>query len=133
MQQSDKHGPLQDEQLAHEVQGLVQGGHRSRAEEWREDQFPGEDQPDIDRNIVPEDRRATPPGMDFDDVETRSELARFIGRHYPATKAELVQVAADNEATDEVMGHLQRLPEGSYENVQQVAEALGLGTESQRF
>jgi len=35
-QQSGPVGPRQDEQLAHETQGLVKGGHSTRAEEWRD-------------------------------------------------------------------------------------------------
>lgn len=30
------HGPNLDDQLKHETQGLVQGNHPTRAEEWRE-------------------------------------------------------------------------------------------------
>lgn len=30
------HGPHVDDQLKHETQGLVQGGHPTRAEDWRE-------------------------------------------------------------------------------------------------
>src|SRR5512144_1866706 len=99
--QSDKHGPRQDDELAHEVRGQVQSGHRTRAEEWRDSQYPAEDQPDTDRFTVPEDRRGTPPGMDTADVEARSEIARFLGRHfYPADREQLVQVAAANHAPD---------------------------------
>ena len=37
-EQSSKHGPVQDEQLAHELRGEMQAGRGSSAEEWREDQ-----------------------------------------------------------------------------------------------
>ncbi|MFJ6280990.1 hypothetical protein [Arthrobacter subterraneus] len=30
------HGPNLDDQLKHETQGLIQGNHPTRAEEWRE-------------------------------------------------------------------------------------------------
>ncbi|GAB3551066.1 hypothetical protein GCM10027404_19480 [Arthrobacter tumbae] len=30
------HGSIQDDQLKHEAQGLIQGGRVTRAEEWRE-------------------------------------------------------------------------------------------------
>lgn len=30
------HGPHVDDQMKHETQGLVQGGHPTRAEDWRE-------------------------------------------------------------------------------------------------
>lgn len=38
-----KHGPLQDEQLAHELQGTLRGNRSSRAEEWREPEPPADD------------------------------------------------------------------------------------------
>src|SRR4051794_34307576 len=61
-QQTDKHGPLLDEELQHETRGLVQGGRSSRAEEWRDPEPAGEDQPTGDR-IYPEDRRGEPAGV----------------------------------------------------------------------
>lgn len=133
-QQSDKHGPRQDEQLAHEVQGQVTSGHRTRAEEWRDPQYPGEDQPDIDRFTVPEDRRGNPPGMDTADVEARSEIARFLGRHaYPADRDRLVQIAADHHAPDVVLRALASLPAGTtFQNVAEVADELGLAQETGR-
>ena len=42
------HGPKLDDQLKHETQGLIQGNHPTRAEEWRETETvdDGEDSPD---------------------------------------------------------------------------------------
>lgn len=134
-QQSDKHGPRQDDELAHEVHGQVQGGHRTRAEEWRDSQYPAEDQPDADRFTVPEYRRGNPAGMDTADVEARSELARFLGRHaYPADRIGLLQVATEQNAPDVVIRALESLPgEREYVNVAEVAQALGLAQERERF
>ncbi|GAB2655751.1 hypothetical protein ACWDYH_33640 [Nocardia goodfellowii] len=33
---NSKHGPKQDDELAHELQGTLRGNRSSRAEEWRE-------------------------------------------------------------------------------------------------
>ena len=54
------HGPHVDDQMKHETQGLVQGGHPTRAEDWREtetiddgvDLEPG-NAPDHDSGIDP--------------------------------------------------------------------------------
>jgi Protein of unknown function (DUF2795) len=134
IQQSDKHGPVLDEELEHETRGLVQGGRSSRAEEWRDPQPAGEDQPTGDR-IYPEDRRGNPEGMTQSDVDERSDIARSLGTAaFPADRNTLVAVAADNEATDHVLSLLRALPaDQTFENVQDVARALGLHVETHRF
>jgi hypothetical protein len=134
-QQSDKHGPRRDDQLAHEVHGRLTSGHSTRAEEWRDPQSPGEDQPDADRLILPEDRRGTPEGMAATDVEARSEIARFLGRHaFPADRVGLVKVALEQHAPDVVVRTLEALPGGGrvFENVADVARELGLAQEPER-
>ncbi|MFP5347905.1 MAG: DUF2795 domain-containing protein [Actinomycetes bacterium] len=133
-QQSGQRGPGEDDRLAHEVRGEVQGNRPSRAEEWREAEPAGEDQPTADRNIVPEDRRGTPSGMSHADVEERSDIARFLGiSAYPGDRESLLQTARQNQAPDAVLDDLSRLPEGQqFENVQDVVRALGIGTEQER-
>jgi hypothetical protein len=133
-QQTDKHGPLLDEELQHETRGLVQGGRSSRAEEWRDPEPAGEDQPTGDR-IYPEDRRGNPEGMTQTDVDERSDIARSLGTSaFPGTRDELVAVAAENEATDHVLSLLRSLPaDQTFQNVQEVATALGLHVETHRF
>lgn len=133
-QQSGPRGPVQDEELAHETRGQVQGGHGTRAQEWREPEPAGEDQPTGDTGIVPEDRRGTPSGMDSDDVETRSEIARYLGIDaYPGDRDALLETARGNQATGRVITLLGSLPaDQQFENVQDVARALGLGTETER-
>jgi hypothetical protein len=78
---------------------------------------------------------ATPAGTDQGDIERRAALAEVLGKEvWPADRDTLVAKAQDVTATDGVLAQLRRLPEGrTYENVQDVAEALGLGTEQQRF
>jgi hypothetical protein len=131
---SDKHGPRQDEQLASEVEGLVRGGRSSHAEEWKEPEPSGEDQPDAD--LVPEGSLTggTPAGLTATDVEGRSELAAFLGRSgWPATAAELADRASANDAPQRVLDQLRGLPgDRSYENVQEVWAALGGGVEAPR-
>ena len=78
---------------------------------------------------------ATPAGTDQGDIERRAALAEVLGKEvWPADRDTLIAKAQEATAPDGVLAQLRRLPEGrTYENVQDVAEALGLGTEQQRF
>ena len=78
---------------------------------------------------------ATSPGTDQADIERRAALAEALGKEvWPADRDTLVAKAQEANATDAVLGQLRRLPEGQqFTNVQEVAQALGLGTEQQRF
>jgi Protein of unknown function (DUF2795) len=77
----------------------------------------------------------TPAGTDPGDIERRAALAEVLGKEvWPADRDALVAKASEANATDDVLAQLRRLPEGQeYTNVQDVAEALGLGTEQKRF
>ncbi|OPC79697.1 hypothetical protein B4N89_00925 [Embleya scabrispora] len=77
----------------------------------------------------------TPPGMTPGDVELRSELARHLGRDvYPATRDSLLATLRDNNASDDLVRIATGLPDDDtrYANMQDVARALGLGTEEHR-
>ena len=78
---------------------------------------------------------ATPAGTDSADIERRAALAEALGKEvWPADRDTLVARAEKATAPDAVLGQLRRLPEGrQFENIQDVAQALGLGTEQQRF
>ena len=78
---------------------------------------------------------ATSPGTDQGDIERRAALAEALGKEvWPADRDTLVAKAQEGNASDAVLGQLRRLPDGQrFENVQDVAQALGLGTEQQRF
>ena len=77
----------------------------------------------------------TPSGTDPADIEGRAALAEVLGKEvWPADRDTLVAKASEASAPDGVLAQLRRLPEGQeFTNVQEVAEALGLGTEQQRF
>ena len=77
----------------------------------------------------------TPAGTDPGDIERRAALAETLGKEvWPADRATLVAKAEEATAPDDVLAQLRRLPEGQqFTNMQAVAEALGLGTEQQRF
>ncbi|GAA4751827.1 hypothetical protein GCM10023328_38670 [Modestobacter marinus] len=77
----------------------------------------------------------TPPGTDPADVDHRAAIAEALGKEvWPADKEALVAKAQESNATDRVLADLRRLPAGTeFTNVQEVAEALGIHTEQQRF
>jgi hypothetical protein len=78
---------------------------------------------------------ATPSGTDPGDIDRRAALAEALGKEvWPADRDTLIAKAQEANATDAVLGQLRRLPAGQeFTNVQDVAQALGLGTEQQRF
>ena len=78
---------------------------------------------------------ATSPGTSEGDVERRAALAESLGKEvWPADRDALVAKAEESNAPDRVLADLRRLPTGEqFQNVQDVARALGLGTEQQRF
>ena len=77
----------------------------------------------------------TPSGTDPGDLDRRSALAEALGKEvWPADGAALVAKAEEASAPDGVLAQLRRLPDGrQFENVQEVAQALGVGTEQERF
>ena len=77
----------------------------------------------------------TPAGTDPADIERRAALAEVLGKEvWPADRDTLVAKAQEADASDDVLAQLRRLPEGAeFTNVQDVAQALGLGTEQERF
>jgi Protein of unknown function (DUF2795) len=132
---NSKHGPRVDEEMDREVSGTVHGTAGSRVEEWRQPEPPGEDQPEATTAPVGETRAGTPFGMTADDVEQRSRLARYIGLSaLPGDRDALRRSAEDNEAPDDVLAQLARLPaDTEFQNVAEVWAALGHSNEAQRW
>lgn len=129
-QESGKFGPREDDALKKEVRGDLQAGRATRAEEWREPEPPGEDQPEA--TWAPAGRPGgTPPGEDWEMVELRSALARRLDRHaFPATREHLIGTLESHQAEDRLLDLASRLPEGvSYANFHEVLQALGLPVE----
>jgi hypothetical protein len=80
-------------------------------------------------------RPATPPGTSEGDLDRRAALAEALGKEvWPADRDALLARAEESGAPDGVLADLRRLPAGEqFTNVQDVARALGVGTEQQRF
>jgi hypothetical protein len=130
-----KHNPRLDDEMAHEVDGIVKGTAGGRVEEFREAEPSGEDQPED--SLVPEgdDGSGAPQGMTPEEVELRSRLGRYINRSaLPADRDRLRGVAEGNEAPDDVLAEIDRLPSGvQFQTVSEAWAALGHRNESQRW
>ncbi|MBW4705977.1 MULTISPECIES: DUF2795 domain-containing protein [unclassified Micromonospora] len=134
---SSKHAPRVDDQMSQEVSGLVQGPGTagSRVEEFREAEPAGEDQPGATTAPAGDLRTGTPQGMTSEDVEARSRLGRFITMAaLPGDRLALIANARENQAPDDLVAALERLPEGTrYQTISEVWAALGHRNETTRW
>jgi hypothetical protein len=132
---SDKHGFLKDDALAKETEGLVRAGRSTHAEEWKDPEPPGEDQPEVD--LAPDTTLTggVPPGMTPEDVQGRAELASYIGKEaYPAVRAQLVDLVIERHAPDRIVELVKNLPsDREFHNVNEVWSAIGGHVETERF
>jgi hypothetical protein len=115
---SSKHGTRLDEEMKQEVRGHVQGVAGGRAEEWKEPEPAGEDQPEVTLQPF---------------VDTQADLSRFgtyIGlSSMPGDRTALRQGAETLGAPDDVLEDLDRLPEGVvFHTVTEIWAALGRGS-----
>lgn len=130
MQENDKNGPIRDD----EAKKRLQGDLRSNREEAREMEPSAEDQPEAERDPRALRTGGTPDGMSPRDVELRSEMAQYLGRHlYPTGREEVLDALRSEHAPDRLVDLVAGLPaDGRYRNVQELAQALGLHTEAHR-
>jgi hypothetical protein len=132
---SDKVSPRADEELKHQTQGLTRSGHSTHAEEWKDPEPVGEDQPDAD--LAPDGtlHGGVPAGMSADDVEGRAELAAFIGKDaYPLIREQVLELVIDGQAPDRVIALVRELPSGrEFHNINEIWTALGGHVEEQRY
>jgi hypothetical protein len=131
-ERSTKHSPRVDDELGHELQGMLRAERATRSEEWREVEPQAEGDPDIDANPAGSLVGGTPVGMDADAVVARAELARWLVRaDFPSSGPDLVEAARDHRAPDAVVAELEKLPDGpTYERIGDVVRALGYPTET---
>ena len=132
---SGKHSPRRDEELKHETDGLVRGGHATHAEEWKDPEPSGEDQPDADRAPQGSLHGGVPHGMSDEDVDGRAEVATYIGKgSYPMVREQILELVMDRQAPTRVIDLVRRLPAGrEYHNINEVWLAVGGHTEAKRF
>ena len=132
---SDKVSPRADEELKHQTEGLVRSGHTTHAEEWKDPEPVGEDQPDVDRVPDGTQHGGVPQGMTAEDVEGRAELAGYIGKDaYPLIREQVLDLVIHGSAPTRVVDLVRRLPSGTqFHNVNEVWTALGGRVEADRF
>ncbi|MFE9022547.1 DUF2795 domain-containing protein [Streptomyces sp. NPDC007808] len=126
---SDRLSVHRDDEMKHELQGLLRSGHPTRAEEWHDPEPSADDDPRVAGGPVA-------PGTSTASLAVvRLELARFLNRSsFPASPRELAGVMRRGYAPDTLVEPLERLPRGArYANIQELAEALtGTGSSSRR-
>lgn len=122
--ETTKHGPRADEDLEKSVAGLLRGEPVDpRSQEYRRLEDPGDD-----AEIIPGDRPEleTRSMLDEHDIEARAELARLLtGLHYPAERGGIVAAALENGADEATISRLEQLPDGQFDLLEAVWEALG--------
>lgn len=107
---SDKHGPLQDEQIARQTQGLESAEPtESRADEFREEEPPERVEP------------------------TKEEIARHLEPStFPADRTGILASAEAQNAPEEVLIALRFLPEGvTFNDVSEVWDAVRKGRDEE--
>ncbi len=135
---SSKHGPRLDEEMEHEVRGMLQGkpGSGGRIEEWHDPEPSGEDQPTAAGLPDPEDDRpgGTPSGISAEQTERRARFATYLNRSlFPADRDTLRTAAREAQAPDDVLAVIDRLPDGTFPNPAEAWAAAGGGIEQQRW
>jgi hypothetical protein len=120
---SDRLSVHRDDEMKHELQGLLRSGHPTRTEEWHDPEPSAEDDPEIwGGPVVPGTSRAS--------LETvRLELARILGRSsFPAGAEELARILRRKNAPDALVEAVRQLPHKTqYATVQELAETLVRG------
>jgi hypothetical protein len=117
---SDRLSVHRDEEMKHELQGLLRSGHPTRAEEWNDPEPTADDDPVIAGGPVTPGR--APASLEA----VRLELARILGRTaFPAGPRELADTLGRKHAPDGLVEPVERLPrDARYANVQELAEAV---------
>lgn len=109
-----------DDEMKHELQGLLRSGHPTRSEEWHDPEPAAEDDPEVAHGPVTPSRAPT----SLESV--RLELARILGRRaFPATARELARELRGHQAPDALVEALEGRPgQERYGTVQELAETL---------
>ncbi|MEW1778754.1 hypothetical protein [Streptomyces sp. NPDC086777] len=95
-----------DDEMKHELQGLLRSGHPTRTEDWNHPGPPAEDDPEVYRGaLVPGTGERPAP------ESVRLELCRSLTRHdFPAAAREPAGVLGRRNAPDTLVERVSRLP-----------------------
>lgn len=115
---SDRLSVHKDEEMKHELQGLIRSGHPTRVEEWHDPEPAADDDPAVGTAGVP--------GGTGERQTLRFELARHLGRKaFPARRGALVSRLKAEHAPDPLTDRVRELPDATtFRTVGEVAEAL---------
>ena len=116
-----KHGPVRDDELAHETEGMVRAEPTpSHTEEWREPE-PLDDP----RELFEAESVAL---TEEEAIELRSELARLLTRdEFPLTRHALLALLDAKDASPALVQRVSALPgRPHYRSTHELLEALGL-------
>jgi hypothetical protein len=111
-----------DDEMKHELQGLLRSGHPTRAEDWHDPEPPADDDPEVASGPLPS------PGSVGEAEALRYELARHLARTpFPAKRRDLLRILQERNAPDRLIEIAEELPpDQRFANVQEVVVALGL-------
>jgi hypothetical protein len=117
---SDRLSVRRDDEMKHELQGLLRSGHPTRVEEWHDPEPAADDDPDIASGPVP--LRGS---LGADD-QLSVEFARHLGRSiFPATRRELLHTLNERHAPARLIDLVSELQtHGTYRSAQDVVGAL---------
>jgi len=117
---SDRLSVHRDEEMKHELQGLLRSGHPTRSEEWHDPEPTADDDPEVAGGPI------APGRSQASLTAVRTELARHLSRHaFPAGPRELVRALRRAYAPDALVEPVERLPrKARYATVQELAQAL---------
>jgi hypothetical protein len=120
---SDRLNVHRDDEMKHELKGLLRSGHPTRVEEWHDPEPAADDDPEVWAGPV--GGLGSPASLE----RTRLELARILGRGaFPARAGELAAELRRDNAPDALVEAVADLPRAErFNNVQQLAEALAGG------
>lgn len=121
---SDRLSVHKDDEMKHELQGLLRSGHPTRVAEWHDPEPGADDDPEIAWGPVPA------VGSLGADEQLEVELARHLGRAaFPATRRDLVHILGERHAPDRLIGLVDGLPaHGSYRSARDVVKAVSRGS-----
>ncbi|NUK26727.1 DUF2795 domain-containing protein [Streptomyces lunaelactis] len=117
---SDRLSVRKDDEMKHELQGLLRSGHPTRVKEWQDPEPGADDDPEIVSGAAPERGSVGP------DAKLEVELARHLSRTaFPATRGELADALSERHASDRLVELVNRLPaQEEYHSAHEVVSTL---------
>jgi Protein of unknown function (DUF2795) len=116
---SDRLSVHKDEEMKHELRGLIRSGHSTRVEEWHDPEPTADDDPPVASGPVRSTAREEPESLRF-------ELARHLGRRaFPARRGALVRRLAEEHAPEPLADRVRELPgDTTFHSVGEVVTTL---------